>query len=139
MHRVDVMRLTSNPRDESAAADCRVLIVEDDLSTLEAVTELLESEGVTTCRARNGQEALDILRAGTTPGLIIIDLMMPVMDGWEFCRRVAADEKMARIPIAIVTAAAAIERMPVRRNDAGFFTKPVDYGRLLEVVRRYSE
>ena len=64
--------------------------------------------------------------------------MMPVMDGWELCRQIADDEGLAGIPIAIVTAAAAVDRMPVRRNDAGFFVKPVDYRSLLEVVRRHS-
>ena len=117
---------------------CRVLVVEDDEATLDAVAELLDGEGIAVCKARNGREALELLRPGRLPGLIIVDLMMPVMDGWELCRRIAADEDLASIPIAIVTAAAAIDRMPVRRNDAGFFTKPVDYRHLLEVVRRYG-
>jgi CheY-like chemotaxis protein len=124
--------------EDGPGLDCRVLVVEDDEATLEAVAELLEGEGVSVCKARNGREALERLRQGAVPGLMIVDLMMPVMDGWELCRRIAADEGLAGIPIAIVTAAAAIGRMPVRRNDAGFFTKPVNYRHLLEVVRRYS-
>ena len=130
--------LAAARNSENPSSDCRVLLVEDDPATLDAVTEILEAEGVRACRARHGQEALDLLRGGSSPALIIIDLMMPVMDGWEFCRQIAADEALADIPIAIVTAAAAIDRMPVRRNDAGFFRKPVDYRRLLEVVKRYS-
>ncbi len=124
--------------ENGTGLDCRVLVVEDDEATLDAVAELLEGEGVSACKARNGREALELLHKGLAPGLIIVDLMMPVMDGWELCRRIAADEGLAGIPIVIVTAAAAIDRMPVRRNDAGFFTKPVDYRHLLEVVRRYS-
>jgi len=133
--RARAQRKTGN----GAGFDCRVLVVEDDEATLEAVAELLEGEGVSVCKARNGSEALVVLQKGPAPGLIIVDLMMPVMDGWELCRRIAADEVLAGIPIAIVTAAAAIDRMPVRRNDAGFFTKPVNYRHLLEVVRRYSQ
>src|SRR4030095_7086188 len=124
--------------EDGPGLDCRVLVVEDDEATLEAVAELLEGEGFSACKARNGLEALELLQKGAAPGLIIVDLMMPVMDGWELCRRIPADEGLAGIPIAIVTAAAAIGRMPVRRNDAGFFTKPVNYRHLLEVVRRYS-
>ena len=125
--------------EDRAVLDCSVLIVEDDEATLEAVAELLEGEGVSVCKASNGREALERLRRGRVPALIIVDLMMPVMDGWELCRRIADDEDLAPIPIAIVTAAAAVERMPVRRHDAGFFIKPVDYRNLLEVVRRYSQ
>jgi len=125
--------------DDGTGLDCRVLVVEDDEATLEAVAELLEGEGVSVCKAHNGREALDRLRERPIPGLIIVDLMMPVMDGWELCRQIADDEGLASIPIAIVTAAAAVDRMPVRRNDAGFFIKPVDYRHLLEVVRRYSQ
>jgi CheY-like chemotaxis protein len=137
-------RQTDPPRargraDDGTGLDCRVLVVEDDAATLEAVAELLEGEGVSVCKAHNGREALELLRRGRVPGLIIVDLMMPVMDGWELCRRIADDEDLAPIPIAIVTAAAAVGRMPVRRNDAGFFIKPVDYRHLLEVVRRYSQ
>jgi CheY-like chemotaxis protein len=124
--------------EDRPGLDCRVLVVEDDPATLEAVAELLEAEGIATCRPRHGEEALDLLRRGATPALIIVDLMMPVMDGWELCRQIAADEALADTPITIVTAAASIERMPVRRNDAGFFSKPVDYARLLEIVKRYS-
>jgi CheY-like chemotaxis protein len=125
--------------EDRTALDCRVLIVEDDEATLDAVAELLEGEGFSVCKASNGREALERLHHGRVPGLIIVDLMMPVMDGWELCRRIADDEELAPIPIAIVTAAAAVERMPVRRHDAGFFIKPVDYRHLLEVVRRYSQ
>jgi CheY-like chemotaxis protein len=62
---------------------------------------------------------------------------MPTMDGWEFCRRLAEEEDLADIPVAVVTASASVERVPDRQNDAGFFVKPVNYRRLLEVVRRY--
>jgi two-component system, chemotaxis family, chemotaxis protein CheY len=137
-HRTGDRARTRGETENGPGLDCRVLVVEDDDATLEAVAELLEGEGVSVCKARNGREALELLQQGSAPGLIIVDLMMPVMDGWELCRRIAADEGLAGIPIAIVTAAAAIDRMPVRRNDAGFFTKPVDYRQLLEVVRRYS-
>jgi CheY-like chemotaxis protein len=114
-----------------------ILVVDDEPEALDAVVELFRGEGLTTMSARDGQEALDLIRSGLRPSLIVLDLKMPVMDGWEFCRRLAADEEVADIPIAIVTATASVEHLPERRTDAGFFRKPVDFNRLLKVVQRF--
>ncbi len=128
------------PRGESA--DRRndrssvVLVVEDEPDTLEAVAELLEAEGVDVLRARHGREALDQLEGGARPSLILLDLRMPVMDGWEFCRRLSADPRLSQIPVAIVTASASVD-VPARTRDAGIFVKPVNYDRLLALVERY--
>src|SRR5690349_4596923 len=62
-----------------------VMIVEDEKDAREAMVELIEQEGVTALGARHGQEALDMLRQGQRPSLILLDLKMPVMDGWAFC------------------------------------------------------
>jgi len=112
-----------------------VLVVEDEPDTLEAVSELLEGENVAVLRARHGREALDLLEQGARPSLILLDLRMPVMDGWEFCRRLAADPRLAQIPVAIVTASASVDA-PARERDAGLFVKPVNYSRLLALVER---
>jgi CheY-like chemotaxis protein len=112
-----------------------VLVVEDEPDTLEAVAELLEDEDVNVLRARHGREALDLLEEGARPSLILLDLRMPVMDGWEFCRRIAADPRLAQIPVAIVTASASVDA-PARARDAGIFVKPVNYARLLALVER---
>jgi len=112
-----------------------VLVVEDEPDTLEAVAELLEGENVAVLRARHGLEALDLLEKGARPSLILLDLRMPVMDGWEFCRRLGADSRLAEIPVAIVTASASVDA-PLRLRDAGFFVKPVNYVRLLALVER---
>lgn len=124
------------PLDRSAAGRC-VLVVDDEPETVDAVVELIEGEGLTTLRAQNGSEALDLLQGGARPSLILLDLKMPKMDGWEFCRRLAEDEDLSGIPVAVVTASASVERVPERQNDAGFFVKPVNYRRLLELVKAY--
>jgi len=81
--------------------------------------------------------ALDRLESGRRPSLILLDLKMPVMDGWGFCEALGADERFASIPVAILTASAIYDSLPQRRNGAGLFTKPVDFQRLLSLVRRF--
>ncbi len=126
---------SADRHDPDREEDFVVLVVEDEADTLEAVAELLEGEDVAVWRARNGREALDLLEEGARPALILLDLRMPVMDGWEFCRRLAADPRLAQIPVAIVTASASVDA-PARGRDAGVFVKPVNYTRLLALVER---
>ena len=122
---------------ESSGAERAILLVDDELDSLEAIRELLESEGIRVWSAENGQEALNLLRQGKRPSLILLDLRMPQMDGWEFCRVIGSDEALAEIPVSIVTASAAFEKLPERRRDAGFFRKPIDFDAFLQVVKRY--
>lgn len=114
-----------------------VLVVEDDPDSLAAVVELLEAEGFPAIGAKNGEEALTLLRGGWDPSLILVDLKMPVMDGWQFCHELEGDLDLRDIPVAIVTASASISKLPLRRVDAGFFQKPLDFPRLLQVIHRY--
>jgi two-component system response regulator MprA len=127
------------PPDRTPYADAEqcVMVVEDESDAREAMVELIEQEGVSAVGARHGQEAMDLLRAGRRPSLILLDLKMPVMDGWAFCEALGADERFASIPVAILTASAIYESLPHRRNGAGLFTKPVDFQRLLALVRRF--
>ena len=113
-----------------------VLVVEDESDALDSIVELLDGEGYHAVGAHNGQEALDALRSGLHPRLILLDLKMPVMDGWDFCAVLAADREFAEIPIAIVTASASLPTLPARRHDAGFFVKPINFERLLRTVRQ---
>lgn len=122
---------------EESEKERRVLVVEDEPDALEAVIELLEDEGHKTLKARHGAEALDLLREGWRPALILLDLKMLVMDGVEFLQRIGSDPDLADIPVAIVTASPSSAGVLPRRNDAGLFRKPVDYERLLKVVRLY--
>jgi len=114
-----------------------VLVIDDEADALDAISELLEDEGLKTLRASDGAEALALLQAGHRPSLILLDLKMPVMDGREFLKRISSEPDLAEIPVAIVTASASLRDLPSRRNDAGFFTKPLDYPRLMKVIRFY--
>lgn len=113
-----------------------ILLVEDNAAICEAMSELLQLEGYTVVVANNGQTALALLKnsVGALPDLILLDLMMPVMDGVEFLRAQNSDEKIAHIPIFIMTA----NGVPLdidKFNIVGFLKKPVDIDGLFETLR----
>jgi CheY-like chemotaxis protein len=95
----------------------------------------LELEGFQVELASNGQQALDRLTAGMHPCVILLDLMMPVMDGWQFRREQVRDRELADIPVIVVSAAGR-ERIAEIDADA-YLTKPVDLEQLLERVSQY--
>lgn len=113
-----------------------ILIVDDEEDILDLLEYNLESEGYGTRRARNGQEALDEIAIGT-PDAVILDVMMPVMDGIEFCKRVRKDEDAAAVPVLMLTALSE-EEDTVQGLDSGadiYLTKPVSVPVLLSQVR----
>jgi CheY-like chemotaxis protein len=113
----------------------RVLIVDDDEGTLDALGGLLELEGYSVDKARNGREALDALAAaGEEPGLILLDLKMPVMDGWQFLTERARDPATRRTPVVLLSGLPYIPNAP---GVADFLSKPIDAKRLLDCVRRF--
>jgi CheY-like chemotaxis protein len=111
----------------------RVLIVEDDHDTREMLGHFLELEGYEVEKAANGREALDALRAADDASVILLDLMMPVMDVWQFRAVQRQDESLARIPVVVLTAAGARDRMPPIDADA-WLAKPVDLDVLLDTL-----
>ena len=82
-----------------------VFVVEDDADTREMLCRFLELEGYHVESAVNGQQALERLHAGAHPSVILLDLMMPVMDGWQFRHAQAQDAALSTIPVIVVSAA----------------------------------
>ena len=105
-----------------------ILIVEDDSEILETLRMLLVEEQFHVLTARNGREALDVL-GRFRPAMIVLDLMMPVMSGYELVERLNSDENLADIPVVVVSGA--------QRGIDGvdFFPKPLDFSGLLAKVR----
>lgn len=88
----------------NAGATAAVLVVDDDKNVCDLIRASLAGRGYETVVAGNGREALDYLKsAARQPGLILLDLMMPVMTGWEFRKAQQADPAIAAIPVAIIT------------------------------------
>ena len=112
-----------------------VLIIEDDVDTRDMLARFLELEGYTVHAAANGRQALEMLEKDASASVIVLDLMMPVMDGWEFRRRQIEDAHLRNIP-TIVVSAAGRERLSKISADA-YLSKPVDMDELLEQVSQY--
>jgi CheY-like chemotaxis protein len=113
-----------------------ILVVDDDLEVREAIADLLGDAGHTIVMARNGREALDALAAGPLPCLILLDMMMPVMDGYEFLERRAQDPTLAAIPVAVLTAQRAPDLARIGK-DVRVFTKPISLKELVSAVDEY--
>jgi DNA-binding response OmpR family regulator len=111
----------------------RILIVDDDESIRQIVRLCLMDEGYEVYEAPNGQAALDAL-ADFQPELILLDLRMPVMDGWEFSRRYA-DLPGSHVPIVAFVAALNAEQECAMLSTASILTKPFDLDDLLAAVR----
>jgi CheY-like chemotaxis protein len=113
-----------------------ILLVEDDLATSDALTEFLAGEGFAAVAAANGAEAMELLRRGFDPVAIVLDLMMPVMDGWQFRKEQKLHPDIADIPLVVITATG---KRPVLVDAAELVMKPLDLNRLFEAVQRYCD
>lgn len=82
----------------------RVLCIEDDTEMIDLIRLILQRRGFEVQGAGGGKEALELLSRDPLPDLVLLDLMMPDIDGWEVYRRMKADERLARIPVIVVTA-----------------------------------
>ena len=112
-----------------------ILIVDDDLDAGEAMSELLAYQGFDVALASDGQRALEALRrAETLPDVILLDLMMPVMNGWQFRKAQLDDPQLAAVPVIVVTASLASESQLSQLKAAALFRKPVDTGTLVRKI-----
>lgn len=118
---------------ESRAAHT-ILVVDDDEQTRKSLHEVLEAEGYGVVTAANGQEALEKLNEGDAPSLILLDLMMPVMDGWQFLALQKSNPPSRRIPIVLLSGMAFIQDAP---GVADFISKPIRADKLLACIRRF--
>ncbi len=115
-----------------------ILIVEDDADVRGALTAVLESEGYPVVEAAHGQEALQHLCADPAGFcMILLDLWMPVMNGWEFRAQQLKDPALAEVPVIVVTADHAAANSATALAAVECMTKPIEMDHLLEQVERY--
>jgi CheY-like chemotaxis protein len=113
------------------------LIVDDDDDIRETIAETLEDRGYGTARAANGKEALNLLLAGLRPKIILLDLMMPVMNGWQFQQETRHNPSFNGIPVFVITGDTMAARRAVDVGASGYLSKPFEEHQLLEIVARF--
>lgn len=118
----------------------KILIVDDEVDVVEVVEMLLETEGYNVLKAYNGKEALDMLET-EIPDLVILDIMMPEIDGVEVCRRMRGMDEMSDIPIVMFSAKlSAIDKKDSFDAGAdGFITKPFNARGFIAGIKTYLE
>lgn len=114
-----------------------ILLVEDDVAIREAVSECLSAEGYRVDAASDGAEALARLADGERPALLVLDLVMPVMNGAELVARVRAEPRLADVPVLLMTAAISAPGAELPEVDAKL-VKPFDLDDLLSAVARLA-
>ena len=120
---------------EAAPRRCLVAIIEDDSEFRNMLRELLEEERYRVVAMANGAEALEILRGDTMPDVILLDVSMPIMDGFDFLRHRNADPRLSTVPVVLVTNAKPHERPTAGVSDV--VRKPIDIDEILFAIKRY--
>ncbi len=115
-----------------------VMVVEDDPMIRSSLIELLESEGYDVVGVENGQAALTHLRSvPDLPGVILLDVMMPIMDGWQFRSQQLGDSKISKIPVIVVTADGSARDKAAVMSAQGWVNKPFKIDDILDAVARH--
>ena len=111
-----------------------IVLIEDDLSIREALREYLQFCGYEVFEAADGSIGLQVLRNVRSPGLVLLDLMMPVMTGWEFLAAKAIDPKIAEIPVVVMSA---VSQGSECEGTVATLKKPLDLDLLMDNIHRY--
>jgi DNA-binding response OmpR family regulator len=124
----------------SAPAPKKILTVDDDEDIRSAVSSMLELEGFESVWAKNGQVALEYLKRipdSELPDLVLLDYMMPIMNGQEFFRELHKDNRLAHIPVVMMTANGNLVNVMDRVEAGGFMSKPMDYETVVKMVKHF--
>lgn len=109
------------------------MVVDDSVDNREAMLALLDSEGFIASGAQNGEEAIALLENGLDPDLILTDLLMPVMSGWDLCEALKSKPAWQSIPVVVLCGMSPDQRGELKVDDA--FEKPTDLQQLLNRIR----
>jgi CheY-like chemotaxis protein len=118
------------------ARNVEILLIEDEPDLRADLAYLLEDEGYRVRTAAHGAEALALLEGGARPAVIILDLMMPVMDGWEIHARLRTTPTLSKIPVVILSGVANDEEEIAALAVAAYVTKPISVSQLCAIIDR---
>jgi CheY-like chemotaxis protein len=115
----------------------KVLIVDDDVRNVFALTSVLEARGMSVLYAENGREGLEVLDANADVDLVLMDVMMPEMDGYETTQAIRAQPRFGDLPVIALTAKAmqGVRERSIASGASDYVTKPVDSDQLLSLMR----
>ena len=111
-----------------------ILVIDDEISIVEMLSTFLEEEGLQVMTAYNGQEGLERL-ANAQPAVVVSDVMMPVLNGWELCRRMQADPGYQSIPVVLMSAMRTAPSLAGCRY-AALVRKPFELDEMLQTITR---
>jgi CheY-like chemotaxis protein len=111
-----------------------ILVIDDDADLRQTLQLLLADQGYLVTAVPNGQAGLVQLREGPRPNLILLDLMMPQMNGWQFLEQARADSMLGSVPVVIMTARPAVDPQPPANMEV--LRKPFDFAKLLSTIDR---
>lgn len=114
-----------------------ILLIEDNSDLRETLEDILRYEGYNVVALGNGGDALIHIKSHPLPTLILLDLMMPVMSGWEFRSLQLRDPALASVPVVIISGTGDVRQQAILLNVTEYLAKPIEVARLLEVVRRH--
>jgi two-component system response regulator AtoC len=114
-----------------------IMVIDDDESVRSALTDLLQDEGYRVVAFADGGDGLGYLSAGETPDLVLLDLMLPTVDGWRFRAEQVMNPVLASIPVIVVTAAPATAHDSELDGDVDVVRKPFETRTLLSRIRRH--
>lgn len=116
-----------------------IVVIEDDTDLRETMKDLLEIKGFSVTTASNGKEGLEVIQRNGKPCLILLDLMMPEMNGWEFLETLQRDQPalLAQTPVAVISAAA--DMSDVSQYGCSQFKKPVSVDRLYQLAQAHCD
>jgi CheY-like chemotaxis protein len=114
-----------------------IVLVEDDEDLRETLAELLRLSGYAVLTAANGRDAIAVLRQAPEPCLVLLDLMMPVMDGWQFRRAQLGDPQIAGVPVVVISGADDVAAEAEALEAVAHLTKPIELRDVLGVIDRH--
>lgn len=117
-----------------------ILIIEDNDDIRETLEQVLKMEGYRVFAVSNGRDALVALKTIPGPSLILLDMMMPVMNGWEFLEVQKSDNVLATLPVVVVSALGAAAALASKKEPVpavGYIKKPISLNPLMEIVQEY--
>jgi DNA-binding response OmpR family regulator len=124
------------PMDLSAGD---ILLVEDDESLGSILAAVLQDQGYRVALAANGKEAIDYLLAGQRPRLILLNLVMPAMNGWKFHEQIKKAPELAKIPVIVLSGVGNLHRKAAAMGADESFAKPYNLKVLVDTVRTYCQ